>query len=171
MKRSGLEKFGAYQKALQLFDLVVRDMAPLRSDPRCYRLVSQQVASADSICANIEEGYGRLSRKEYVRFLDFSRASARETQGRYRRMKHWLEPEVIEQRTDLADEIISILTTSIERLRRYPQRGKDARSHVAEDSFEYDCIEPPSTLDTRHSTLDDRLNKTTQELTDELPVR
>jgi 23S rRNA-intervening sequence protein len=55
-----------------------------------YRLVSQQIGSADSICANIEEGYGRLSRVEYVRFLDIARGSARETRGRYERMKHWL---------------------------------------------------------------------------------
>jgi four helix bundle protein len=44
--------------------LVVTDMEMLKANPMCYRLVSQQVGSADSICANIEEGYGRLSRME-----------------------------------------------------------------------------------------------------------
>ncbi len=77
------------------------------------RLISQQLASADSICANIEEGYGRLSRKEYIRFLDFARGSARETCGRYKRMKHWLSEDVIPQRTGLLDEIIGILTATI----------------------------------------------------------
>jgi hypothetical protein len=75
----GLEQFGAYQKARQLFDLVVADMEKLKTNPLCYRLVSQQIGSADSICVNIEEGYGRLSRIEYVRFLDIARGSARET--------------------------------------------------------------------------------------------
>jgi four helix bundle protein len=83
MSQSGLEQFGAYQKARQLFDLVVKDMETLQTNPLCYRLVSQQIGSADSICANIEEGYGRVSRAEYVRFLDFARGSARETRGRY----------------------------------------------------------------------------------------
>ena len=69
MSQRGLEQFGAYQKAQELFDLVVGDMQVLKADPRCYRLIAQQVASADSICANIEEGYGRQSRVEYVRFL------------------------------------------------------------------------------------------------------
>jgi len=118
MSQKGLEQFGAYQKAQQLFDLVVADMQELKTDHRCYRLISQQVASADSICANIEEGYGRLSRVEYVRFLDIARGSARETRGRYERMKHWLAREVIQERVELLDEIIGILTSSIVRMRK-----------------------------------------------------
>ena len=118
MSQQGLEQFGAYRKARELFDLVVADMDTLRSDPKCYRLIAQQVASADSICANIEEGYGRLSRVEYVRFLDIARGSARETRGRYERMKHWLAQDVIEQRVKLLDEIIGILTSSIVRMRQ-----------------------------------------------------
>ena len=90
------------KRARQLFDLVVKDMETLKTNPLCYRLVSQQIGSADSICANIEEGYGRVSRAEYVRFLDFARGSARETRGRYERMKHWLAPEVVVQRIDLS---------------------------------------------------------------------
>jgi four helix bundle protein len=95
MSQIGLESFGAYQKARQLFDLVV-----------------------DSICANIEEGYGRLSRIEYVRFLDIARGSARETRGRYERLKHWLPDKVIQERIKLLDEIIGILTRSIGTMRK-----------------------------------------------------
>ncbi len=118
MGQSSLEQFGAYKKARELFDLVVRDMEALKKDPRCYRLTVQHVASADSICANIEEGYGRLSRVEYVRFLDIARGSARETRGRYERMKHWLTQDVITERIRLIDEIIGILTSSIVRMRQ-----------------------------------------------------
>ena len=117
MSQSGLENFGAYKKARELFDLVVTDMQAVKAEPLCYRLVSQQVGSADSICANIEEGYGRMSRAEYVRFLDFARGSARETRGRYERMKHWLKPNVVNQRIELLDEIIGILTRSIGSMR------------------------------------------------------
>lgn len=118
MSQHGLEQFGAYQKSQKLFDLVVKDMEALKKDPRCYRLTAQQVASADSICANIEEGYGRLSRVEYTRFLDIARGSARETRGRYERMKHWLTQDVIIERVKLIDEIIGILTSSIVRMRQ-----------------------------------------------------
>ena len=118
MSQSGLEQFGAYQKARKLFDLVISDVDEMKSDPRCYRLISQQVGSADSICANIEEGYGRLSRTEYIRFLDIARGSARETRGRYERMNHWLQQEIVTDRVQLLDEIIGILTASIVRLRK-----------------------------------------------------
>ena len=118
MSQSGLDSFGAYQKARQLFKLVVTYMEVLKTNPLCYRLVSQQIGSADSICANIEEGYGRVSRTEYVRFLDFARGSARETRGRYERLKHWLAEEIIQERIKLLDEIIGILTASIGTMKR-----------------------------------------------------
>ena len=118
MSQRGLEQFGAYEKARILFDLVITDMQGLKADNRCFRLIAQQVGSADSICANIEEGYGRLSRIEYVRFLDIARGSAHETRGRYERMKHWLSDKVIQERIKLLDEIIGILTSSIGTMRK-----------------------------------------------------
>lgn len=113
----GLKSYGAYSKSLELFDYVVQDTSPLKSDFTLTRLISQQISSADSICSNIEEGYGRLSRKEFIRFLDFALASARETQGRYRRLKHWIDPSLLDRREALLDEIIGILTSSIKTLR------------------------------------------------------
>lgn len=118
MSQAGLEGFGAYQRARQLFELVVADMELLKANPLCYRLVTQQIASADSICANIEEGHGRVSRVEYVRFLDIARGSARETRGRYERLHSWLDRQLIKQRIELVDEIIGILTSSIETMKR-----------------------------------------------------
>lgn len=118
MSQQKLEQFGAYRKALELFDLVVEDMTGLRDIPECWRLIGQQVASADSICANMEEGYGRGSSREFAQFLVISRGSARETSGRYRRFKHWLPEDLIQKRVALCDEIVGILTASIDKLRK-----------------------------------------------------
>jgi four helix bundle protein len=110
-------------------------MNRVRREPLCFKLVSQQIGSADSICANIEEGHGRLSRAEYVRFLDFARGSARETRGRYLRITCWLGEDVIRERTVLTDEIIGILTTTIERLRA--QLSPTTTGRIREEAIEY----------------------------------
>jgi four helix bundle protein len=88
----------------------------LRPRP-CWRLIGQQIAAADSICANIEEGYGREGTKELIHYLTISRGSCREVRGRYHRMRHWLTADVVAERQSLCDEIISILTRTIPRLR------------------------------------------------------
>jgi len=113
-----LHQFGAYRKACVLFDLAVADLTPLAKNPICARLVAQQIASSDSIAANIEEGYGRRSRKDYAHFLVIARGSATETRGRYeQRFKHWLPADVIAARVALCEEIVAILSASIRRLR------------------------------------------------------
>ena len=117
MSNGKLEEFKAYQKALELFDMVVHDISQWLQDRRLDRLVSQQLASADSICSNIEEGYGRESTAEYRRFLIIARGSLRETLGRYRRLRHWLPEEVIRKRVELAEEINRILSSTIKRLK------------------------------------------------------
>ena len=113
MGSGNLESFGAYQKAQELFDLVVQDVERWLKDRRIERLVSQQLASADSVCSNIEEGYGRHSTVEYRRFLIIARGSLRETQGRYKRLRHWLPEEIVSERIQLADEINRILSATI----------------------------------------------------------
>lgn len=116
-----LAEFGGYRKALELFDPVVEDMDRYMKLACTERLVSQQIASADSICSNIEEGYGRQSTKEFVRFLDIARGSARETRGRYRRMRHWIPAEIVIQRLALAEEVIKILSSTMNHLRKPPE--------------------------------------------------
>ena len=115
--RTKLMNYGAYTKALELFDFVVVDMALLSGVRACDRLVAQQLASADSIASNIEEGYGRGTKKEYCQFLVISRGSAQETAGRYLRLRHWLPADLPNSRIALCDEIIGILTASIKKLR------------------------------------------------------
>lgn len=120
-KDDSLQRFQAYQKACELFDFVVGDMSPLANHPLCGRLVSQQVASADSIPSNIEEGYGRKSRPDYARFLVIARGSATETRGRYeKRFKHWLPSDVVAARVALCEEIIAILSATIRTLQTRP---------------------------------------------------
>ena len=116
-ERDTLKNYGAYQKALELFDHVVADLKPLLENPALHRLIAQQYASADSISSNIEEGYGRESKRDYAHFLIISRGSTQETAGRYGRFKHWLSADLIAKRVALCGEIIGILSATIKTLR------------------------------------------------------
>lgn len=115
--QNGLKGFTAYTKALMLFELVVTDLESITGKYELTRLISQQIASADSIASNIEEGYGRGSKKDYSHFLIIARGSAQETMGRYGRLAHWINPETVKERVALCSKIIAILTASIRKLR------------------------------------------------------
>ncbi|MBI3361968.1 MAG: four helix bundle protein [Chloroflexi bacterium] len=108
-----LESFGIYKLACQLFDDFWADSEILGKDYRGRELVKQQIRSLDSICANIEEGYGRGFGKELPQHLKIARGEARESKGRYERCRHLLPAELIAKRIDTLDHIIGGLTNTI----------------------------------------------------------
>lgn len=108
-----LESFGIYKIARQLFDDFWDDSEILGQDYRGRELVKQLVRSLDSICANIEEGYGRGFGKELPYHLKISRGEARESKGRYGRCNRLLSPEIITKRQATLDQIIGGLTATI----------------------------------------------------------
>jgi four helix bundle protein len=71
--------------------VIVADLTPFVGSG----LVRQQVDAADSICGNLEEGYGRGSKKEFIHFVRIARGSAREVLGRCERFRHWLSVEAV----------------------------------------------------------------------------
>jgi len=113
MSDDRLESFGIYKLACQLFEEFWVDFETVGKDYRGRELVRQQTRSLDSVCANIEEGYGRGFNKEMSQHLKIARGEARESKGRYRRMKFLLAVETINKRVVVLDKIIDGLTTTI----------------------------------------------------------
>lgn len=113
MAEDRLENFGIYRLACQLFDEFWNDSEIIGKDYRGHELAKQQTRSLDSVCANIEEGYGRGFNKEMPQHLKIARGEARESKGRYRRMKFLLPQEIIQKRTAVLDQIIGGLTATI----------------------------------------------------------
>ncbi|HKW28666.1 MAG TPA: four helix bundle protein [Verrucomicrobiae bacterium] len=108
-----LESFGIYQLAGQLFDDFWHDAEVMGKDFRGRELARQQVRSLDSVCANIEEGFGRGFGKELPQHLKIARGEARESQGRYKRCRHLLDGEIISNRVATLNHIIGGLTKTI----------------------------------------------------------
>lgn len=113
MSEDRLESFGIYELACELFSDFWNDSEIAGKDYRGRELVKQQTRSLDSVCANIEEGYGRGFNKEMPQHLKIARGEARESKGRYNRMKFLLPAEVITARVATLDRIIGGLTTTI----------------------------------------------------------
>ncbi|HEX5222531.1 MAG TPA: four helix bundle protein [Verrucomicrobiae bacterium] len=125
-----LDSYGVYLLARQLFDEFWEDSEMLARDFRGQELARQQVCSLDSVCANIEEGYGRGYGKELPQHLKISRGEARESKGRYQRCSRLL-PSVIQARTATLDRIIGGLTKTIVTIgnRRTVQDARLASRH------------------------------------------
>lgn len=126
-----LESFGIYQRACELFHQFWKDSEILMKDIRGRELAKQQVRSLDSVCANIEEGYGRGFNKELPQHLKISRGEARESRGRYLRCQNLLPADLIQQRVATLDHILGGLTNTINTIESKQQRlsGKQAPRH------------------------------------------
>jgi four helix bundle protein len=79
-KNRGYMKLIVWQKAIQLFDLAWN--SSFREAKIDFKLRSQWVDAAQSISANIAEGYGRRSINEYIQFLYYALGSMAETMTR-----------------------------------------------------------------------------------------
>lgn len=79
-KNRGYMKWIVWQKAMQLFELVWTIVfVEAKID---FKLRSQLVDAAQSVAANISEGYGRRSVNEYIQFLYYALGSMAETMTR-----------------------------------------------------------------------------------------
>jgi len=117
-KIKSVEDFVVYQKAMQLFnDFIDKDLPVLMKTMIGRELARQQVRSLDSICSNMEEGYGRKAGKELKHFFIIARGSTGESKGRYIRCKNFLPTEVIERRVKQLNEIQAMLHSLISKLR------------------------------------------------------
>jgi four helix bundle protein len=110
-----------YQKALYQYELLWNDTQVWMKDLRGQPLVKQVIASADSVCSNLEEGFGRGYGKQLLLFYGYSLGSARETKGRIYRARAFYQASMLEQRLHLASEVVALLLTEINRQQRYPR--------------------------------------------------
>ena len=113
MTQDRLKAFGIYKLASQLLDDFWADSEIVMKDERGQALIKQQTRSLDSVCANIEEGYGHSFNKENPQHLKFAHGEARESKGRYWRMRFLLPLKTVNKRRAVLDQIIGGLTATI----------------------------------------------------------
>ena len=111
-----LDNYIVYSKSHEFYENVFDDVYELQKDFRGKEIAKQLIRSAGSICATIEEGYGRGYPQDFLRYLRISRGSARETKGWYIRSKRLLKAEILKTRIKQIDEIIFLLIRMIKTL-------------------------------------------------------
>jgi len=122
VRRSPLWQTQYYRLALYLYDLAWNDSEALLKDARGRDVARQMVRSSGSLCANVEEAYGRgIGSPDGLRVLRIALGEARELQGWYVRSRHLLGDEVMEQRLQLLERIIVMLSRAIN---AHPARRK-----------------------------------------------
>jgi four helix bundle protein len=140
-KNRGYMKLNVWQKAMQLFEAVFR-MVYVESKID-FKFRSQIADAAQSISANISEGYGRRSVGEYIQFLYYALGSLAETMTRAIGLKQ--TNQISAARFNDFDllhyEVENRLLRLIEKL-EHKRDDEDWIARIAEDSEEY-IITPP----------------------------
>ena len=107
----GFEDLQVWHRAVQFAVEVIDIVDDLQCDRKHYRLFEQIESSATSIAANISEGKGRKSQKEFIQYCYIARGSLYETMTFieifYR--KNWLNEESYQKLRSEGFEIASML--------------------------------------------------------------
>jgi len=120
-----LEKLEVYQLSEAFSDIiwnVFMDWDVFRKDT----IGKQIVRSADSISANIAEGYGRFYYKESKQFFFYSRGSIQETKSWLSKCKRRkiIEPAMAEELLHEAEKILAKLNGYIKFIAASPKHNK-----------------------------------------------
>ena len=99
-----------YQLAMYLYDMVWEDTVILNRDFRGREIAKQLIRCTGSICANLEEAFGRgIGTPDYRRIMRIALGEARETQGWLLRSRHIFNPDLVEKRLDIVSQVIPLL--------------------------------------------------------------
>ena len=143
-KNRGYMNLIVWQKAMDLFELVWKfTHCESKID---FKLRSQITEAAQSVSANIFEGYGRRSVKEYIQFLYIALGSAAETMTRAigLRTTGQISAERFREFDLLHYEVENRLLRLVEKLEQ-KRDDEDWIARIAEDPEEYNPnpITPP----------------------------
>ncbi len=114
-----LWRMEVYRISLFAGDVAWRDVTKLMQDRRTLELSDQLYSAVGSVGANISEGYSRSSRRDQVRFYEYSLGSARESRNWYFEGRHILGELISNHRIQLHTQIIRHLLKIIPAERGY----------------------------------------------------
>jgi four helix bundle protein len=121
-KRDPIWRTPAYRYGVWLSDLVKADANLLRANRNMRNDADQLLRAVGAISSNLSEGYSRTTGPERARYYDYALATTRESRDWYFKARGVLGDDVVEQRLEVLDRIIRILTAIIPRERENKSR-------------------------------------------------
>lgn len=99
MEDFGFKELIVWKKSIEFSTHIIREIDNIESERKHYRIIEQTEAASTSISANIAEGKGRFSKKEFKQFLYIARGSIYETITFINIMQelNWLAPNKVQQ--------------------------------------------------------------------------
>lgn len=154
----GIQSLQVWQRSITLAKRICAEVLPMMPEDEKWSLSLQLKRAAQSILANIAEGYGRYYYQESIRFCYIARGSLEETFSHLVLSKElgYMSKEIFTPISDEITEIHRMLNGYIAYLKR-TKRGKDepGANHVTrEDPPSYAPITPdhppPDSLTDQH---------------------
>jgi four helix bundle protein len=152
MRNDPIWRLPACRYSLFLADQLQQDVKRLPPGSRKRRHIVQLLDAAESISANVAEGYSRTSGPERAKFFEYAHSSARETRDWLCKARHTLGRDIANARLELVTRVMKILAVVIPRERAEPEtRARKPKVHRSQP-------EPPA----RHQQPDSDPSATQQ---------
>jgi four helix bundle protein len=113
LKADAIWRVQAFRLASYVGAAAGSDADAMAEQPWLAKSAGQLSSAAESIAANIAEGYARLSPKDRIRYYEYALGSAAETRSRYVSLTRRLEPSVIDARLKVLASITRLILTMI----------------------------------------------------------
>jgi four helix bundle protein len=148
MREDPIWRLPAYRYSLYLSDQLKAAEDQLRRI-LTKRTVDQLLDAANSISANIAEGYSRTSGPERAKFFEYANSSAREARDWLFKARTAFDPDTAERHIQLVTRVMKILTAVIPREREAPNTRARLGKRRQRDPRK--CRDPSNTADGEES--------------------
>ena len=114
LKADAIWKVQAYRLASYVGCEAGFDADTVAERPWLVKSAGQLASAAESVPANIAEGYARLSPKDRIRYYEYALGSAAEAKSRYLTLSRRFDPSLVEARLDILASVSRLVLKMIQ---------------------------------------------------------
>jgi four helix bundle protein len=125
LKADAIWRVQAYRLASYAGSVAGFDADTVAERPWLVKSAGQLASAAESVPANIAEGYARLSPKDRIRYYEYALGSAAETKSRYVTLSRRFDPSLVDARLAVLASISRLVLKMISSGRVKPRPPED----------------------------------------------